>query len=69
MNVYTINLFEDCLVGLPSTTHGDLDNRLHEEHMNFLVAELNVRVSWLLACMFEKGGHRLGIGWESLNRS
>ena len=36
----------DCFVGLPNTKPGEMEDKLMQEHMKFLVAELNVSVNF-----------------------
>ena len=35
----------DMLIGMPSTSITDLDEKLYLEHMRYLVAELDIKVS------------------------
>ena len=42
---YKATLFYlDCLIGVPFTTPGDINRKVQEEHMRYLVAELDIRV-------------------------
>ena len=35
---------QDILIGMPSTTCGDIMGKIRDEHIHFLVAELDVKV-------------------------
>ena len=39
------DVVSDIVIGMPSTSPGELENKIHTEHMRYLVAELNVKVS------------------------
>ena len=38
----------DIVIGVPSTSPGDLCQKLHEERMRYLVAELDIKVCYLI---------------------
>ena len=42
----------DLMVGVPFTTPGDINRKVQEEHMRYLVAELDTRVSLINTCCF-----------------
>ena len=39
-----MSFFSDILMGMPSTYPGELESKIHWEHMRYLVAELDVKV-------------------------
>lgn len=39
-----IQYFADILIGMPSTSPGDLQSKIQDEHMKHLVAELDIKV-------------------------
>ncbi len=44
-NTKSFPFVSDILVGVPYTTPGDIPRKVQEEHMRYLVAELDVRVN------------------------
>lgn len=39
-----IQYFADILIGMPSTSPGDLQSKIQDEHMKHLVAGLDIKV-------------------------